>query len=491
MPDNGNGEFEEPKPFEPFYYGPEDGIERRIEERWNENTGFQVVDEFFGARPKLENVRDEAIRCGFTDATLSQISPGSALWTLKLNYRGRGSPFSQLFQPQIEEQSTHWLIQGRYEKLPLWRHPIYSPLISCEVQVGPRIAEEISKKIPGTSYRYTRPPGDEEDILIVTPPVQPMVRASEGVDLGDLENPVELNSYYISANDRVVGISGSIPFETDIRFPYSRILQIAAQAWRQAIEAQLGNAISQIFTNLRDVAGARLALQIDGTPARVNLTEQFDVRKHLVTHTSVPNPEGRINYDYFSLLPHRTFSAIDGGEWTQDRLIVMAQAFADRILARVDTYDYSRQTIVNERIVSIRSGMNASYQGVNELWSASQIAQLIRLQMEYRRREFALEGSPSQCTQRDETMEQMIFLLEGPLSRRLFLKRPPTTRTSGRGNLEVRQEWEERFTWEVDPRINPSFEAELDEIEWRPGNYDIGDPFIDTIQTPPGEGVPV
>ena len=462
------------KPFEPFYYGEESGVERRIEERWNENTGFEITEEFFASKPTLERVRDEAVRCGYTDATLSQVSPGSAIWTLSLKYKGRDAPFSRLFQPQIEEQSTHWLIQGRYEKLPLWRSPIYSPLITCQVEIGNRQVEEITKHLPPRSWAYQTASG--ETGIRVTPPEQPQV---EGTD------PDQNYTFYISKNDPISGVTGTRPVFTDIRFPYSRILQISAQTWRQAIEGQITNTTRDIMVNLRDAAAARAALQLDGTPRRINLTEQFDVRKHLVTHVQqdIVGPSPANSYDVFSLLPFRTFSDVEGGYWTQEQLIDMAQDFANSILARIDTYDYSRQTIVNERIVSIRSGMNASYQGVNKLWSAHQIAQLIRLQLEYRRRAFALEGSPSQCTERDKTMEQVIFLLEGDLSKRLFLKRPPTTRTSGRGNLQVRQEWEERFTWEVDRRINKDFTAELDEIIWIPAGYDTPDESIET--TPP------
>lgn len=461
----------------PEFYSPDNHIERNPNSQdWSETTGFQTTIELTGPLPVLEERRDDALRCGYTEASLSQSSPGSALWVLRLSYVGRNPPESLLFQPEPEEQSTHWTFRPNYENLDLWRHPTYAPLIECEIEVGRRTFKQVdddlnelaSLGIIRVNADGTVLPVDEADI---TENIRNRIGAyDENGQWVWLEASPAL--IFESENSSFVGPPSpdSMPprsIITDLRFPYSGLIQTAALAWRRALESRIQSNLDNIMRNLPSIAEERIKLQTTNVESFVNLTKKFDIREHLATRIIGGG------YHAYSLIPKRTFSDPKGETWTQERLISLAQNFADEILARRDRYPYDRQTIMNERVVSVRSGMNANYVGVNEIWVSSQIARVIQHQIE--QREALLDDRPGECQDRHATMEEMIRILENQLFERVWLKRAPRTRITGRGRLEITQEWEERLPWEINERINPYYT----------GPVYIGDPLT-TPQVPPG-----
>lgn len=461
----------------PEFYSPEDHIERNPNSQdWTETTGFQTTIEITGPLPVLEQKRDDAVRCGYTESSLSQTSPGSAMWVLRLTFIGKNAPESVLFQPEPEEQSTHWTFRPNYENLDLWRHPTYAPLIACEIRFGKRVFKQTDENYNNLAQLgiLVRSEDGDTELPINEATIDETTRENIGFyDSNGIWNWVNLTPLvYEGVNEDEFPEDTYASFKTSLKFPYSGLIQSSALSWRRNLERRIQESVDHIMRNLPEVAQERIKLQTSGVQSFINLTQEFDIRKHLATKL----PSGV--YHAYSVVPVRTLSDPDNKIWSQEGLLDLAQSFADEILARREKYPYDRQTIVNERVVSIRSGMNANYVGVNEIWTSDHIARTIEHQIE--QREALLEDRPSECQDRHKTMEEMINILHGKLQNRLWLKKAPRSRTSSRGRLEITQEWEERLPWEINGRINPPYVGPL---------Y-YGDPFSELPQIPPG-GDPV
>lgn len=422
---------------EPFFYGPAGGIERPVSQRWNENTGFEFSNQHIGTYPDMLRQFYSARRCGFADATLTPIDPGNVIWSLELNYIGRTSPESRLFRPQIEQQTSYWFIRSRQQRLPLWRHPVYEPLLRCSIVVGSKVYEVVLR---------------------------------EGADLED-ENP------FVVRRVSEPGPGGSLVIESNESYPYLKMVEQAALGWRGALRSQLDTAFDEILLQFPAVAGE---LAASGTVGFPNLTEQFDIEKHMVCR--VEGDRGG-----FQLLPKHSAYDPQNKIWSEDYLIRLAQSYADEFLAGRTTYPYNRFVIQNDRVVSSRGGMGLTNGAPNMVWRSGKLVDLIQAQMEQRQRDRIRGFTPLACQEVDRTMQEIIFLLRTPLyANTYWLKHAPNTRTAGRGRIEVSESWEAMLRWELNsvttplyvgpPQRRPLLEVPVDS---GPGvsNPDV-DPFI-------------
>ena len=383
------------------YRGSATGIQRRVEVNYDETRGFSFIDEYIGPRPTIEDRIQEAERCGFASATVEEMSPGSGLWRARLTYIGREDRRDAVVRPLIEEQTSHWLLQSRYERLPLWRHPYYEPLTECSVSLG-RAVWEIE---------------------------------NEGED-NETWTPVDL-----PPPDRTI--------ETNEQFPYAEMVRLAVNAWKSGISGQLG----QLFSNVMLQVPAINEIIIAGNiPNRVNLTEQFDIAKHLVTQIRETTTDDVTQRYRYQLLPVSSTSARN---LTANRLQILAQNFAEELLANRDTAEWDRGTIANDRVVATTAGLNLNLKGVNQIWTSPQIAAVITAQRE--RRALERQRSPIVCRDIDGTMEDIKFELDNSKRNSIWLRRRPHVRQTGRGRLEVRDEWEEKRRWEFNRNLFPDY----------------------------------
>ena len=391
----------------PFFYGPEGGVERPVSQRWNENTGFEFSNQHIGTYPDMLRQFYSARRCGFVDATLTPIDPGNVIWSLELNYIGRTNPESRLFRPQIEQQTSYWFIRSRQQRLPLWRHPVYEPLLNCEIEVGRQLWEPNLSDPGGT--------------------------ASEIISWVGRDGPPPPINLSITANEN---------------YPYLKMVEQAALGWRGSLRSQMDAAFDEILLQFPSVTGE---LSISGAVGFPNLTEQFDITRHMVCQVS-RNGSG------FQLLPK--YSAADPSNkiWSRSYLIRLAQNYANEFLAGRTTYPYNRFVVQNDRVVSSRGGMGLSSGPYNMIWSSSKLIELIQAQALQRQRDRIRGFTPLACQEVDRTFQEIIYLLRGQPNT-FWLKHAPNTRLAGRGRIEVSESWEAMLRWELSSVTTPLYDG--------------------------------
>ena len=409
------------------FIGLPNGVAWRIEYNWTEESGFTFTDVYRGPKAVLQEIFDSSNACGFSDASFTEYSEGDAIWELKLTYVGHPNQIGQAVRPQVEELTTHWLIQSRIANAPLWRHPQYEPLLHCKVTLGRAI------------WRYEPDPDDEEGRYRWRP---------AGTDAPNAPT-------YVSSE----------------QFPYSGVLQTAINSWRQARQTQLTTFFSEVVLNRPTAAANEIRRSIKAVPNVVDLTQEFDVNRHLSASEQItfeqegllPDPTvADVEYRY-RLLPVSAHDAkgelltnpITNKPFTQDELIALAQRFANEMLARRETYEWDRGTIVNDRVIGSRGGLGIQFGGIRQVWSSAQVAYVIREQLRIRRA--AQTVSPVRCRDLDGVLEDMATNLPRAFPDTRWVRRIPDMRQSGRGKIEVRDEWEEKKQWEIDPEIYPNY----------------------------------
>ena len=373
---------------------------------FSEQSGGAFTDEYLGPKDELERLAQQRGLCGYSNLDLEETSPGGGLWRLRLRYIGSPSRKDAIVRPEIEEMTSHWLIQTRYDSLKLWRHPAYEPLTQCIVELGKSVW-----------------------------------RGATNAD-GDFEL-------------EFLGTSGDAPpriLRTNERFPYADIIRLAVNAWKSGKEGQL----SRVFNNiLLQIPNAENQIIISGEiSTTMNLREEFDIRKHVVTELNVRDVDTQAPV-FYSLLPLLSpkAPALD-----QNELIALAQDYADELLAGRDTAEQSRPLIVNNRVVGAESGIGTETPGVNMVWTSSQIQNAIRRQLE--EREARRIGTLFACREPDATFQDIITRLSGArYKNQKWVRRETDIRQGGRGRLEIKDEWEGRFAWEINEKVFPDYEG--------------------------------
>ena len=414
------------------FIGLSGGVARRTSYNWSDSVGFSFTDEYIGPRPALQEIFDGAGACGFTDATFEEYSEGDAIWILKLTYLGHPNQQDQLVRLQVEELDTKWLVQSRIANSPLWRHPKYEPLLHCKVAFGRRRWE---------------------------------LR---------LDVNVEDASATIEWRPAVDNVDNVPSFTSSERYPYSGVLQQAIDGWRSARNSQLTEIFSEIILNRPEAAVSIIQRSLDSEANVVDLTKEFNVREHLVSRAPVrytdggdvilPDPNVPNQQYLYSVVPVSSTNPETGlpninpetkKPFTENELADLAQKFANELLARRETYEWDRGTIVNDRVIGSRGGLGVFYGGIRQAWTTAQIRWLIQFQLNQRRN--ALRNSPTRCRDLDGVLLDIKTGLGNAFPSSLWIRKIPEMRQSGRGKIEVRDEWDEKLPWEIDPEIYPRF----------------------------------
>ena len=416
-------------------------IARDVEENYSESDGVTTTFEYVDLKPRLLALYNDARFCGFIRATLRPLKPGDVNYVLRLTYAGRNIAEARNFTPQPEQQTSHWGVSASYADLDLWRHPKFEPLIECQIGFGDLVLEKVNPAIPD-------------------PEIVAWSFAGPWPNL-----PGTIAAATVAAKNYVKNFEASLT--TNERYPYSRMVQTAAETWRGAIQEQMQTNFRNILLR-KPVEGVLQAVRDEDGDRFVNLTEQFNVLRHMVSQKE----EGG---SAFAIIPWRSRLDPSGRVWPPERLIAMANFFAEEILAGRNTFPYDFQRIINTRIVGARHGLGLDHLGVNEVWTSAYVAEAIRVQLEQRRIE--RRSTPLSCLKDDYTFLNIIQLLNGPLRNRLWLKQAPSTEIVARGRIEVTTEFIERLPWQLNSFVNPLYRG------------GIPNPLAPSVPVAPGPGI--
>ena len=380
---------------------------------WSSNSGLSTTIEHVGTYQRLVAISTSARSCGYRQASLERVGDGKKIWRLRLTYVGRNPETISGGKAQIELHTSHWLTNNRLETLPLWKHPKYEPLLFCEVYIRAK------------RWQLVRP-------------TDPNIDLSDAVEVR--YTPVNITT--------PTGLSypGTIRF--DATYPYTSVLQMGAEAWRSTIRSQLDRNFETLLLN-RPLATGELQIQSDQI-GFVNLTDNFNVEKHLVCR--LPQTPGSEDLDYYNLLPQKSTLAPN---MTPTQLASLAQDFANNILARRDTQQWNRMVVSNDKVVSEEGGTFEDFKGADQVWSSTQIANEITRQIQIRDLNRRRSGSPIVCLNPDYGWGKIVNVVLSPsLINRYWIKRYPTIKQVGQGRIQIHIEWESKLFPEIHPSIN-------------------------------------